>query len=79
MPRGVFNWTFRDVEKFLKKRGFTYVYTKASHYFYSGFINGKPRLVQVQFHGEVALKPRTLKGIMAQAGIPKEEWLSSGS
>lgn len=75
MPNGVMNWTFDDVVKFLKKHNFVYNYTKASHYFYIGTYDSKSRQVSVPFHGKSAIKPRTLKSIIAQSGISKEEWI----
>jgi len=76
MTKDIFNWTFTDVEKFLKQHGFIYAHAKGSHYFYTGHYGGQPRIVQVPFHGSKTLKPRTLKGIIKQSGILKEEWFS---
>ena len=72
MPRRLFNWTFTDVEKFLKKHNFRLGHTEGSHYYYVG-----PRacIVQVPFHGSRPLKPRTLKGIIRQSGISQDIWL----
>ena len=71
MPRGLYNWTFSDVAKFLEKNGFVYGHTEGSHYYYvSGVF-----IVQVPFHGRKALKPRTLKGIIRQSGISQNIWL----
>jgi predicted RNA binding protein YcfA (HicA-like mRNA interferase family) len=75
MTRGLFNWTFADVESFLKENGFTLNYTNASHYYYVSRYGGELRNVCVPFHGKTALKPRTLKGIILQSGIPQKEWL----
>jgi predicted RNA binding protein YcfA (HicA-like mRNA interferase family) len=75
MTRSVFNWTFYDVEKFLRKHGFIHNHTEGSHYYYVGSHHGNARQVSVPFHGTKVFKPRTLKGIIAQSGIPKEEWL----
>ena len=74
MTKGVFNWTFNDVVKFLKSNGFRHIGTTASHYHYTAVIGGMTRLVQVPFHGQTAIKPRTLKSIVAQSGIPMKEW-----
>ena len=71
MPRRFLNWTAEDVVRFLKTHGFVLNYTKGSHYFY--FSRG--RQVCVPFHGSRVIKPRTLKGIIRQSGIPKEIWL----
>ena len=76
MPRGVFNWTFKDVEKFLRDHGFSLIRIEASHHHFLRVSKGKSFMVQVQFHGNnVALKPRTLNGIILQSGISKKEWL----
>ena len=75
MTRGLFNWTFNDVVDFLKERNFTLNYTNASHYYYIGHTNGIFRQVCVPFHGNKPIKPRTLKGIILQSGIDKNDWL----
>jgi len=31
--------------------------------------------VCVPFHGNTSFKPRTLKGMILQSGIPQEEWM----
>jgi len=76
MPRSYFNWTFTDVVKFLKNHG--YLFTNkvgGSHYYYIRRRPGGARLVHVPFHGQKAIKPRTLKSIIVQSDISKEEWL----
>lgn len=75
MPKGIMNWTFDDVVKFLKKYNFVYNYTKGSHHFYIGSQGGVSRQVSVPFHGREAIKPRTIKSIILQSGIPKDDWL----
>jgi len=75
MPRGVNNWTYDNVVDFLKEHSFRLNHIRASHYFYVGHTAGKYRQVCVPYHGSVAIKPRTLKGIILQSGIPKEVWL----
>ncbi|OGI72244.1 hypothetical protein A3J61_02030 [Candidatus Nomurabacteria bacterium RIFCSPHIGHO2_02_FULL_38_15] len=74
MPKRFFNWAFRDVESFLKKKGFKLNYTNASHFYYIGFYNKLVRNVCVPFHGSKIIKPRTLKGIILQSGIDQKEW-----
>ncbi len=74
MPRGIFNWTFAEVDKFLKDRGFRVNHTKGSHYYYHGTSNGELRIVCVPFHGHKSINPRTMKSIIAQSGISYEEW-----
>jgi len=79
MPKGVHNWTFVEVVRFLKSFGFQHSYTKGSHYFYIGTYNKKLRQVTIPFHGAKAISPKTMKGIIAQSGIPKEGWTSRTS
>ncbi len=74
MPNGIKNWTFDDVVKFLKENGFRYNYTRASHHYYIGSSQGILRQVTVAFHGKKTIKPRTMKSIILQSGIPKEVW-----
>jgi len=76
MTRGVFNWTFYDVRNFLKDRGFFLNHVEGSHYFFLGTYKEKLRQVCVPFHGSRAIDPRTLKSIIRQSGISKEEWLN---
>ena len=75
MPNGLFNWTFSDVESFLKKYNFSLNYVNGSHYYYTGSIDKKLRHVCIPFHGSKSIKPRTLKGIILQSGISKKDWL----
>lgn len=76
MPRGLYNWTAEDVVRFLKAHGFVLNHTKGSHYYYVGKYGGAFRQVCVPFHGSRIIKPRTLKGIIRQSGVPKERWLT---
>jgi len=75
MTRGVFNWNFYDVEKFLKNNGFRLNHIEGSHHYYTKWNDGALRQVCIPFHGSKSLKPRTLKGIIVQSGIIKDEWL----
>jgi len=75
MPNGIMNWTFADVESFLKQNGFYLNHTKGSHYFYIGYQNKKMCQVCVPRHGQTAIVPRTMKGIILQSGISKDIWL----
>jgi len=76
MPRGLNNWTYNDVVDFLKEHGFHLNYTRGSHFYYVGHTQGSYRQVCVPYHRSVAIKPRTLKGIILQSGISKKDWLS---
>ena len=75
MPNGLHNWTFNDVAKLLKENGFVFNYTNGSHYYYIGSKGGKLRQVTVPFHGNKSINPRTLKSIIVQSGMTKEEWV----
>ena len=75
MANNLFNWTFADVNKFLKENGFQVTHTKGSHYFYLGSVNNNLRQVCVAFHGRRIIRPKTMKSIIDQSGISKEEWL----
>jgi len=78
MPNRYFNWTFTDVESFLRKNKFVCIRTSGSHYHYSTTVSGKPRLVQVPFHGNnTRIDPRTIKSIIMQSGLPKEKWFGN--
>ena len=76
MPRGLMNWDFYDVEKFLKGRGFHLNHVRGSHHYFTAAVGGITRQVLVAFHGSKSIKPRVMKSIIDQSGIPKNEWLS---
>jgi len=75
MPRGKRNWTFKDVETFLKSRGFTLHHVRGSHYYFCAFHSGRLWMTHVQYHGAHALHPKTLASIIGQSGIPAGEWV----
>ena len=74
MTRGIFNWTFDDVVRFLKDRDFALNDVTGSHYFYVGKSGGEIRQVCVPFHGRKAISPRTINGIIRQSGVARKEW-----
>ncbi|TSA44825.1 addiction module toxin, HicA family [bacterium] len=76
MTRGIFNWTAEDVVRVLKEFDFNHSHTKGSHVFYAGRYGSALRQVCVPFHGSRILKPRTLRGIIRQSGIPQEKWIN---
>lgn len=67
------NWTFQDVVDFLQQHFFVYCGSKGgSHRYYKGLANGKPRLVEVQYHGSERISPRCLQhDIIPKSGIPE--------
>ena len=75
MPRGLLNWTFRDVQNFLKAHGFRLHHTRGSHYFFQRLHHGRLWLTHVQYHGSKSIPPDTMRAIIEQSGIPKEKWL----
>jgi len=76
MPRGKSNWTFKDVEKFLRNKGFVLHHVRGSHHYFRGFQDGEIKMTHVQYHGSSSIHPKTLGSIIKQSGIPEEEWLS---
>lgn len=75
MPRGLYNWKAEQVIRFLKKYNFVNTHNRGSHFYYLGSYRGETRLVCIPIHSGTALKPRTLKSIIIQSGIPKDKWL----
>ena len=73
MPNRLKNWTFNNVENFLRNNNFTLHHTNGSHYYYIG---NNQKLVCVPFHGSKIIKPRTIKGIISQSGISQEKWFN---
>ncbi|MFA6274067.1 MAG: type II toxin-antitoxin system HicA family toxin [Candidatus Paceibacterota bacterium] len=74
MPRGLHNWTFSEVTKFLKEYHFILNHIEGSHYIYIGHYDKIFRQVCVPFHGAKAIHPKTMKSIIAQSGISKQKW-----
>lgn len=75
MPKGLINWTFNNVIKVLKENGFTLNHSRGSHFYYVGHHSKKMWQVCVPKHGNLSIKPRTMKGIILQSGLPKDKWL----
>jgi len=73
--KSVMNWTYKEVADFLKEHHFILNHIRGSHHFFVGSYKGVAHQVCVPFHGKDSIKPRTLKSIMLQSGIPKELWL----
>ncbi len=65
------NWTFRDIEKFLKLKGFINIGARGSHYY---FKKDNKNLVVVPMHGSRAIPIGTLKSIIRQSGIDESIW-----
>ncbi|MFA6586044.1 MAG: type II toxin-antitoxin system HicA family toxin [Candidatus Paceibacterota bacterium] len=76
MLRGLHNWTFIEVTKFLKDRHFILNHIEGSHYLYIGSHKKIFRQVCVPFHGSKSIHPKTMKSVISQSGISKEDWLN---
>lgn len=74
MTKGVKNWSYRDVQKFLQDNHFYIAKTKGSHIHFVGNINKESRIVTVPFHNKGGIKPKTMQSIIAQSGIKKDKW-----
>lgn len=75
MTRGILNWRAEDVVRFLRNHGFEHIHTRGSHMFYVRIEGRTIRQVCIPFHRGIAIKPKTLKGIINQSGVDKREWL----
>lgn len=73
------NWSFKDLENFLKDYRFTLGHVEGSHYFFNGRIKGIDRVVQVIYSKKEkeSQSNKTMKFAVKHSGIPKEffmEW-----
>ena len=77
MTRRLRNWNYREVIRFLKENGFTFLKELGGSH--EAWIklgdNGEPdRIVEVNFtHGSYPV--RTLKTMIRQSGIDEKEWI----
>lgn len=75
MTRGLHNWTFADVSKFLKAHGFIqHGKVRGSHFHYKKITQEKSFLVVVAFHGSKSIPRGTMNSIVRQSGIEKSVW-----
>lgn len=73
MPRGLFNWTYKDVANFAKEHGFILDHSiPGSHEFW---INYKTNaVINVHYHGQKSFPPRTLETMIRQSELSKKVW-----
>mgnify|MGYP001616859015 CR=1 FL=1 len=73
MPNGLLNWCYKDVVEFLKTRGFVFKENrKGSH---ETWINFQTQaIVDVMFHGQNSIAPKTLESMIRQSGLDKKVW-----
>lgn len=77
MPRGLRNWNYKDVIKFLKENGFTFYEERdGSHEAWVKSVAEKEAyVVEVNFiKGAKAYPPKTLETMIRQSGIEKKKW-----
>ena len=72
MPKGLNNWSYRQVVTFLKTFHFQEIHSRGDHFYFCGVYNGTPRMVTVP--KKKIIKTGTMKGIVAQSGIPDSIW-----
>jgi len=81
MPRRLHNWTYRDVTDFLRENEFSfYKEIKGSHqaWIKRGENRAPDTIIELNFtHHSYPLG--TLKLIILQSGIPRDEWIKWGS
>ncbi len=73
------NWSFKDLERFLKDYNFKLGHIKGSHYFFNGKIKGKYVVVQVIYSNKErkSQSNKTMSLAVKHSNIPKkyfEEW-----
>ncbi len=72
MPNGLRNWKYKDVVKFLKKKGFEIDHQiPGSHEFWSN--ESKDRIVNIN-RSNKSYPQRTLETMIRQSGIDKKKW-----
>lgn len=78
MPRSLCRWTYEDVTDFLAAKDFEFFddVEGLGEAWMNFQENGEPnRIVEVQFI-HAFYKPKRLKRMIRQSGIPEEEWLN---
>jgi len=73
MPRGLFNWSYRDVINFISENGFIfYKQAGGSHEYWIN--KSTDSVVDIDFHGQKSFPPKTLKSMIRQSKIDKKIW-----
>ncbi|MDP3795098.1 MAG: type II toxin-antitoxin system HicA family toxin [bacterium] len=73
MPRGLNNWTYRDVANFLKKHGFHLAdQLPGSH---EAWLNEETKaIININKHAGRTFPPRTMDTMVRQSNIDKKIW-----
>ena len=59
MPRGLFNWSYRDVIDFISKNGFVfYKQREGSHEYWIN--KSTSAILDINFHAQKSFRPRTI-------------------
>ncbi len=73
MPRGLSNWTYKNVVNFITERGFVfYKQIGGSHEYWINELTGC--VIDINFHGGKSFPERTLETMIRQSKIDKKEW-----
>jgi len=73
MPRGIKNWKYKNVIKFLNENGFIFSHQLGGSH--EKWINEETScIVEINKHGNKEFLPRTLETMIRQSGIGKKEW-----
>ena len=73
MPRGLFNWTYKDVIDFISENGFIFYKQREGSREY--WINESTKaVVDISFHGQKSFRPRTFETMIRQSKINKKVW-----
>lgn len=73
MPRGLFNWSYRDVIDFISENGFIFYKEGGGSHEY--WINESTNsVVDIDFHGQKSFPPKTLESMIRQSKIDKKIW-----
>ncbi len=74
MPKGLKNWTYRDVRKFLTQKSFYLSDQKSGSHEYWISADKKYVVNVNRITGQKSYPPKTLATMISQSGIDKKEW-----
>ncbi len=73
MPKGIRNWSYKDVKKFLEQNDFSFARQgKGSHE--TWVKRGEPKDFVVTLSKKKIIPTGTMENIIRQSGIPKKDW-----
>ncbi len=71
MPDAV--WSSKEIERFLKSKGFKLARQKGSHQQFVGYVEGVKKRVTVMANQKY-FTPKTMKSMIEQSGLDKKKW-----